>query len=80
MSQVQFAQVVGVHPMTISKWERGEVNPDGPAAHLMEALYQQTDSRPLEPSAVEEVLKAVATGIAVAGLVLLLIKVFGGKK
>lgn len=32
-SQVQLAEALGVHPMTISKWERGVVEPT-PYLHL----------------------------------------------
>lgn len=33
LGQPQFGQLLGVHPMTISKWERGIISPN---------LYQQT--------------------------------------
>ena len=28
MTQVEFARYIGVHPITISKWERGLFNPN----------------------------------------------------
>lgn len=27
LNQVEFAQLIGVHPITVSKWERGEAIP-----------------------------------------------------
>lgn len=29
LSQMEFAQLFGIHHMTISKWERGELSPTG---------------------------------------------------
>jgi len=37
LTQVQFAQLLGVHPITVSKWERN-VSPPTP---YQEALFQQ---------------------------------------
>jgi DNA-binding transcriptional regulator YiaG len=38
MSQAQFASLLGVHPMTVSRWETGRVTPNGACARLLEAL------------------------------------------
>ena len=46
LSQALFAQVLGVHPVTVSKWERGDASPDSYRAILLEAaeLSLQYDS------------------------------------
>lgn len=35
MSQHAFAQYIGVHPMTVSRWERGETEPSKPILLLL---------------------------------------------
>jgi transcriptional regulator with XRE-family HTH domain len=79
MSQVKFASLLGVHPLTVSRWERGEVTPDGATARLLEALEQGLQKKKPEPDMVRQILKAVATGAAIAGLILLLSSIFGEK-
>jgi len=37
LSQPLFAQVLGVHPVTVSKWERNEASPDSYRLILLEA-------------------------------------------
>lgn len=39
-SQARLAQALGVHPMTVSKWERGEVQPAPYLALALERLTQ----------------------------------------
>jgi putative transcriptional regulator len=36
LTQVQLSQLLGVHPLTLSKWERG--GPGGPTPHQMALL------------------------------------------
>lgn len=38
LNQTQFAQLLGVHPMTVSKWERGMLQPDHYRAALLAAF------------------------------------------
>lgn len=38
MSQAVFARVLGVSTGTLSKWERGEQNPSGPARRLLQII------------------------------------------
>src|SRR5882672_9123434 len=38
MTQVALAEFVGVHPMTVSKWERGMLRPTPHQARLLRAL------------------------------------------
>ncbi len=35
MSQVAFAKYIGVHPLTVSRWERGETEPSRPVVLLL---------------------------------------------
>lgn len=35
MSQAEFARYIGVHPMTVSRWERGETEPSKPTLLLI---------------------------------------------
>ncbi|GAB5546939.1 MAG: hypothetical protein SangKO_066990 [Sandaracinaceae bacterium] len=76
LTQAQLAALLGVHVMTISRWERGEVVPDGPAAHLLLALRDASAGRTLAPAHKDEVLRTLAAGAAVGALVALLIAVF----
>ena len=45
MSQVQFAQLFDVHPMTVSKWERGVVKPTPYQIGLMDK-FRQAGTKP----------------------------------
>ena len=38
MSQAVFARLLDVSTGTLSKWERGELNPRGPAARLLQII------------------------------------------
>lgn len=38
LNQIEFGLLFGVHPMTVSKWERGELSPSTYQAALMNAF------------------------------------------
>ena len=40
LTQVEFAQLTGVHPITVSKWERGVVAPSTYQTALMNQFAQ----------------------------------------
>lgn len=40
LSQVQFAQKIGISPKTLQNWEQGRVSPKGPAVTLMRIIDQ----------------------------------------
>jgi transcriptional regulator with XRE-family HTH domain len=42
LTQEAFAKLVGVHPMTVSRWERGVVNVPAPTAKLIRILAKGT--------------------------------------
>ena len=79
MTQVQFGNLLGVNHMTVSRWERGRVAPEGATAQLLCAMDQQIRRRQVSSDDRGSVLKAIAAGAAVGGLVILLAALFGRK-
>jgi predicted transcriptional regulator len=69
LNQVEFAQLTGVHPITVSKWERNEAVPTA----YQNALFDQFGhaSRNRE---VQETLKNILMGAGVALAIALLLK------
>ncbi len=68
LSQAEFAQLFGVHPMTVSKWERGVLHPTSYQAALMDDFSKASRKR-----VIKESLKNVLIGAgAVAAIYLLL--------
>jgi len=62
MSQVQFGQMLGVHSMTVSKWERGVADPT-PHNEAIVVVFAKVMAR--NPSARFDVVKTlVANGVA----------------
>ena len=68
LSQVQFGNLFGVHPMTVSKWERGILEPSDYQAALMIEFERAAKQKEVRTS-VGTVL--VGAGIAAALLLLL---------
>ena len=68
LSQVEFAQLSGVHPITVSKWERKESVPTQYQNALFEEFNEASRSRE-----VRETLKniLIVAGVAVALALLL---------
>ena len=62
LSQVQFAQLFGVHFMTISKWERGVVAPSPYQTALMSQFAQTAAARQQQA---QEVVKNLLVGAGV---------------
>jgi len=44
LSQIQLAELVGVHAMTVSKWERGVAKPNAHQRRLLQALSGAAES------------------------------------
>ncbi len=44
LTQVDLAMYTGVHPMTVSKWERGELNPGGAPLILLRAIWKYQEN------------------------------------
>jgi putative transcriptional regulator len=70
MTQEQFSRLFDVHPMTVSKWERGESQPSPYQVGLLESFGQaaQRDSAAVQ----EEVKKLMITAGVIAALAFLL--------
>lgn len=69
MTQAQFGQLLGAHPMTVSKWERGELRP----TDYQTALIQQFSAAAKEKE-VQENLKGILIGAGVIAALFLLLK------
>lgn len=69
LTQIQFGQLLGAHPMTVSKWERGELSPSD---------YQKTLLREFLAAAkekeVQETIKAVLIGAGIVAALILLLR------
>jgi transcriptional regulator with XRE-family HTH domain len=69
LNQVQFAQLAGVHPITVSKWEREEAEP----TVYQNVLFEEFE-RAARDREVRETLKKVLIGAGVAIALALLLK------
>ncbi len=68
LTQPQLAQLLGVHPLTVSKWERGLLIP---SAH-QQTLLQSFGKAAKRPDVGESAAQALVTvGVALALLILL---------
>lgn len=61
LTQQEFAQLLGVHHMTASKWERGELKPTGYQLALMTDFKKGLENDPNIPS----ILSAMLVGSSV---------------
>ena len=69
LNQVEFAQLVGVHPITVSKWERGGSAPSPYQNALFDQFRQAATDR-----VVRSTLKSVLIGAGVVLALALLLK------
>ena len=69
LSQAEFAQLFGVHPMTISKWERGVLKPTSYQGVLMNDFEKASRDK-----IVKETLKNVLIGAGFLAATYLLLK------
>ena len=69
LSQVEFAQLTGVHPITVSKWERAESVP----TPYQNALFDQF-SEAARDQTVRDTLRNILVGAGVAVALALLLK------
>jgi DNA-binding transcriptional regulator YiaG len=69
LNQVEFAQLMGVHPVTVSKWERNEALP----TPYQNALFDQFKQASRQEE-VRETLKGLLVGAGVAMALALLLK------
>jgi putative transcriptional regulator len=73
LSQAEFGQLFGVHPMTVSKWERGVLRPSAYQFALMQQFERTAKAK---VSADGDELKSLLIG---AGVVAALIWLLGKK-
>lgn len=77
LTQAQFAQLLGVHALTVSKWERGVLAPTPHQAGLVASFGTAASRKPDVGQAVGKVL--IAAGV-VAAIYLLLRAAFGDEE
>lgn len=69
LNQVEFAQLTGVHPITVSKWERGAASPTSYQNALFNQFREAAKNRQ-----VRDTLKDILIGAGVAIALALLLK------
>ena len=69
LTQQEFAQLFGVHHMTASKWERGELRPTGYQLALMTDFGQGLKNDPN----VSELLSAMLVGSSITNALFMLL-------
>jgi putative transcriptional regulator len=74
LSQVQFAQLLGVHPLTVSKWERGLL---APTPHQGALLGSFAKAKSKQKKVGEEVAELLLTAGVMVALYTLLNAAFG---
>ena len=73
LNQVEFAQLSGVHPITVSKWERGEAVPSAYQNALFEQFREGARSQKVQET-FKDVLVSAGVIFAVALLLSHLMK------
>lgn len=74
LSQPEFGQLFGVHPMTVSKWERGVLAPNEYQLALMREFLKA-----IQDEKAKQTVKAVLIGAGIAAALLLLLDAGKGK-
>lgn len=75
LTQTQLANLLGVHPLTVSKWERGVLKPSPHQQAMLQSFRKATKNKPDIGAIIAGVL--VGAGVALA-IYLLLKAAFGG--
>ena len=73
LNQAQFGALFGVHPMTVSKWERGVLYPTEYQLALMREFEEAAKSKE-----VHDTLKGVLIGAGIAAALYLLLRAARG--
>ena len=73
LNQVEFAQLSGVHPITVSKWERGEAGPTAYQNALFDQFREGARNRKVRET-LKDILVSAGVIIAVALLLSHLMK------
>ena len=69
LTQAQFGQLFGAHPITITRWESGEYEPNAHQTMLLENFKKSAQDKE-----VQKTLVAILVGVGVAAALLLLLK------
>jgi len=69
LTQPLFGQLLGVHPMTVSKWERGELEPSEYQQLLIDEFYKAAKKKEVRDN-----LNGVLLGAGIAAALYLLLK------
>ncbi len=69
LSQAQFGNLFGVHPMTVSKWERGLLEPTDYQLALMKEFGKAAKKKE-----VQKTIGSVLVGAGIAAALFLLLK------
>ena len=69
LSQPEFGQLFGVHPMTVSKWERALLAPNEYQAALMREFQKA-----IKDEKARQAVKSVLIGAGIAAALLLLLE------
>lgn len=77
LTQLQLAQLLGVHPLTVSKWERGLLEPTHHQAAMLDSFRRARQAKSDVGELVATLL--VSAGVAIA-LYALLSAAFGKKR
>ena len=64
LTQAQLAQLLGVHPLTVSKWERGVATPTPHQAAMLQSFKQAAAKQPGIGEVVAGVLVGAGLGLA----------------
>lgn len=64
LSQAKFAELLGVHPVTVSKWERGVLSPNSHKVALIQKFSEASEKNDEIGNKVESLL--VTAGVALA--------------
>ena len=78
MTQSQLAELLGVHTLTVSKWERGLLRPSGHQEALLESFAKARKANKTVGEDAKEAL--IAAGVIVALAILLSAAVEGKEK
>lgn len=74
LSQPEFGQLFGVHPMTVSKWERGLLEPNDYQRALMNEFQKGIINEQIS-----QAVKSALVGAGIAAALLLLLEAAKGK-
>ncbi len=74
ISQSEFASLFDVHPMTVSKWERGVLEPSGYQTALMEKFQKAINKKDLKKSRFPGGISGLIAGTGVVSALFFLLK------